>query len=77
MEEYYHKNFCSINEMFALFMIKSFVLGSNEEKKKEKEKLSFFNAKNNYVMLYNFMHRDMSKESFILYVTALLEALEV
>ncbi|MDR0469635.1 MAG: hypothetical protein LBH09_06635 [Peptococcaceae bacterium] len=75
MEEYYSQNFCTINEMFALFMIKSFVLGVANGK--EAERLSFFSTDNNYVMLYNFMHRDMSKESFILYVTSLLDALEV
>ncbi len=75
MEDYYSQNHCTINEMFALFMIKSYVLGVYEGK--EGEKLSFFNPDNNYVIIYNFMHRDMSKESFILYVTSLLNALEV
>ena len=75
MESYYHENFCTINEMFALFVIKSFVLGVHNGD--EEAMFSFFNPENNYVMLYNFMHRDMSKESFILYVTSLLGALEV
>ena len=75
MEDYYSKNFCTINEMFAVFMIKSFVLALHNGD--EEAMLSFFNPNNNYVMIYNFMHRDMSKESFILYVTSVLGALEV
>lgn len=75
MESYYARNFCTINEMFALFIIKSFVLEVCNGK--EEALLSFFSPDNNYVMVYNFMHRDMSKESFILFVTSLLDALEV
>jgi len=75
MQDYFKDNFCTINEMFVLFVIKSFVLSINDGK--DKKVLNFFDSNNNYVMIYNFMHRDISKESFILYVTSLVKALEV
>ena len=74
-QEYYSKNFCTLNEMFVLFIIKSFALGSRDEN--EEEIIKYFSPENNYALIYNFMHKDMSKDSFILYVTSLLGKLEV
>lgn len=67
--------------MFALYLIKAFVLGvlsgKKDTAKQRKKRLEFFAKHNKYVMIYNFMHRDISKEAFILYITSLIGALEV
>ena len=73
-ERYCHKYDCTINEMFALFLIESFLYDIYKDKEKV---VNFFNTENKRIILYNFMHRDMSKEAFILYVSSLIGALEL
>jgi len=73
-ERYYEKHDCTINEMFALFLLETYIYRVH----KNKNNVSiFFNQENKRILLYNFMHRDMSKEAFILYVSSLIGALEL
>ena len=73
-EHFCLRNYSGINEMFVLFLIKSFVQKRNGDYEKMS---SFFNERNNEFLLYNFTHRDLSKEAFILYVTSLVGAIEL
>ena len=76
-EKYYRENTCTINEMLALYMLQSLMIQRASEGEKEKLKSNFFTKENNYVIIHNFMHRDISKEAFILYFTSLVISLEV
>ena len=74
METLFIKEFCTINEMFALYLIKTFVLGVKDE---YEHLIDFFTDENNFVILYNFMHRDISKEAFIMFVSSLVNNMEL
>jgi len=75
MQDYFRKNRYTINESFALSVLKYTLMSIHKDKKSFIR--DFFSPKNNNVILYNLMHRDMSKEAFILYVTSLIGALEI
>jgi len=75
MQEFYRTRNCTINETFAYFLLKTFVIDYCKDKKVDIKEL--FNKENRYVMTYNFMHRDISKEAFIMYVSTLIFALEL
>jgi hypothetical protein len=74
-EKIYIKKSTTINEMFALFCIRKFVIGYYKTKNVDWTK--FFTDENQYILIYNFMQRDLSKEAFILLVTSLIFALEI
>jgi hypothetical protein len=73
--EYFKKNNCTINEMFAYFVIKAFVIGYY--KKLNRNINDFFTPQNRYIITYNLMHRDISKESIILLMSSLIMSLEM
>ena len=73
-ERYYEKYDCTINEMFALYLLETYIYRVH----KNKNSVSiFFNQENKRILLYNFMHRDLSKEAFIMYISSLIGALEL
>ena len=72
MEEMQKEKNCSINELFAIFIIKSYILEYYNKKEKIEK---FFNEKNNKNLIYNFMHREISKESMIILVNSIYNAL--
>jgi len=64
---------CTINEYFAIYCIISYakVYSSRDDID------SYFCQKNIDVIVYNFMHRDISKEAMICYVDSLMNIVEV
>ena len=75
MQDYFNKNLHTINESFALFLIKNLIFCIF--KKQEQRLYDFFNENNNYIIRYNLSHRDISKESLILFVLSLIGVLEL
>ena len=75
MENFSITHNCTINEMFAYYIMKSFISCYYENRDVDYAK--FFNTNTKNVIIYNFMHRDMNKEFFILYITSLIFVLEV
>ena len=67
------ENDCTINEMFASFIIENFFLKKFYNKKNKIEKI--FNDENIKNLRYNFMHREISKESMIMLVNSIYNAL--
>ena len=68
---FYRKN-CTINEYFVAYCIASFAT----ELSPRKDIDDYFSPKNNDIIVYNFMHRDISKEAMIFYVDSLLNIAE-
>ena len=75
MQDYFNLNLHSLNESFALFLIKNLLFCIY--KKQEQRLFDFFNEKNSYIIKYNLAHRDLSKESLILFVLTLIGVLEL
>ena len=73
-DEFHHSEFCSVNEIFALFVLQSFMTERVGRLKRRKVR-SFFKEFSHNIK-YEFMHRDMTKESIMLYVYSLLETLK-
>ena len=63
---------CSINELYAVYIIASLVV----EKSIRPDIGTYFQPGVLKNMIYNFMHRDISKEAIIFYVNALLGNVE-
>jgi len=66
-----HKN-CTINEYFAIYCIISYA----KEISSRNDIISYFCQKNIDVIVYNFMHRDISKEAMICYIDSLMNVVE-
>jgi hypothetical protein len=66
------KKNCTINEYFAAYCIASYAV----ELSSRNDIVSYFRPENNDILVYNFMHRDISKEAMILYVDSLLNIVE-
>ena len=75
MENYFDKNRYTINESFALFLIKNLMYVIRKGNKGTVTDL--FNEKKSKITKYYFAQRDMSKEAFILYVSSLIGSLEM
>ena len=73
--QFSRNNHCSINEMLVLHMIESYALRYHKEK--NTRIAEFFTPQNRENILYNFKHRDFSKEAFIMYVSTLVGILEL
>jgi hypothetical protein len=63
---------CTINEYFAAYILFSYATKMSSRKDVE----DYFCRKNNDILVYNFMHRDISKEAMIFYVDSLLNIVE-
>jgi len=63
---------CTINEYFAAYILASYAT----EMSPRKDIYSYFSRKNIDVLVYSFMHRDISKEAMICYVDSLLNIVE-
>ena len=63
---------CTINEYFAAYLIFSYALKTSPRK----DIRSYFRQKNLDVLIYSFMHRDISKEAMICFVDSLLNIAE-
>ncbi|MDR3294475.1 MAG: hypothetical protein LBT26_01420 [Clostridiales Family XIII bacterium] len=63
---------CTINEYFAAYCIISYA----KEISSRSDIMSYFTPKNIDVLVYSFMHRDISKEAMICYVESLLNVVE-
>jgi hypothetical protein len=63
---------CTINEYFAIYCIASCA----KELSPRDDIISYFSLKNIDVLVYSFMHRDISKEAMICYVDSLLNVTE-
>jgi hypothetical protein len=63
---------CTINEYFAMYCIASCA----RELSPRTDIVAYFSPKNNDIIVYNFMHRDISKEAMIFYVDSLLNIVE-
>ena len=66
--EVYKKYGASINELFAVYIIESLTRRVSVRKDID----DYFTAETHENMVYNFMHRDISEESLILYLGSLL-----
>ena len=74
-EQFIRDNQYAINEMFALHLIESYVVDYFDDLNQNVR--DFFNPKNKEILLYNLQHRDISKEAFILYISSLVDKLEL
>jgi len=74
-EAFWKKHHCTINERFALFLIETFVYRTYFAV--QKKDIHFFTPENRKVILYNFTHRDLSKEAFILFIGSLISTFEL
>jgi len=74
-DAFWKRHHCTINERFALYLIESYTLETYSFL--EKKAIHFFSPENRRVILYNFTHRDISKEAFILFVGSLISTLEI
>jgi len=74
-EAYWDKYHCTINERFALYMIESLVRKTFEFI--DKKAIHFFSPENRRKILFYFTHRDISQESFILFVSSLISQIEI
>jgi len=63
---------CTINELFAVYVIKTWIYEIYSKKGRIER---FFTEDNDKEMIYNFMHREISKESMIMYVNSIYNAL--
>ncbi|MDR1149408.1 MAG: hypothetical protein LBK66_12340 [Spirochaetaceae bacterium] len=70
-ELFIHKN-CTINEYFAIYCIISYA----KKISSRSDIISYFCQKNIDVIVYSFMHRDISKEAMICYVDSLMNVVE-
>jgi len=68
----FHQKNCTINEYFAVYIL--FIYAT--EKSPRTDISSYFSKKNIDNIVYNFMHRDISKEAMIFYVNSLLNIAE-
>ena len=75
MQDFFDKYHHTINESFALFLIKKLFYGIH--KGKEQKVFDFFNEKSEYIIRYNLAHRDISKEALILYITSIIGELDI
>ena len=71
-EDLYVKYGTSINELFAIYIIQAFSV----EVSPRKDIKDYFNQRTIENIVYNFMHRDFSKEAMIFYVNSLLNIVE-
>jgi len=63
---------CTINEYFVAYCVASCAM----ELSPRKDIADYFSPANNDILVYNFMHRDISKEAMIFYVESLLNIVE-
>jgi len=63
---------CTVNEYFAVYCIASYA----KEISPRNDIMSYFSPQNINVLVYSFMHRDISKEAMICYVSSLLNVAE-
>lgn len=68
----FNKKNCTINEFFAVFC----VAACAKELSPRKDIVSYFTPQNIDNLVYNFMHRDISKEAMICFVESLLNIVE-
>jgi hypothetical protein len=68
----FHRKNCTINEYFVAYCIASCAV----ELSPREDIIDYFSPPNNDVIVYNFMHRDISKEAMIFYVESLLNIVE-
>jgi len=70
--ELFYKYNCTVNEFLAFFCIYSYAKKASPRK----DINSYFCRKNLKVLVYTFMHRDISKEAMLCYVDSLLNVVE-
>jgi hypothetical protein len=63
---------CTINEYFAVYCLASCAA----EMSPRKDIYDYFRRENNDILVYSFMHRDMSKEAMICFVDSLFNIAE-
>ena len=73
MKDYFGKECCTVNEKFVTFVMKTYVTSLLYNRKAE---INRFFDENDFTIKYNLMHRDISKESLIMFLNSLIETLK-